>query len=328
MLQLRPMSVGDILDEAFHLYRNNFFRFLGITVLAQVPMALVSLVVNLVMVWLNPYAQANPWEVLLNPDAPYYYPSFAPQYPLGLNADDVFAITMLLSLLMFALGIAQSLVVNLIMIGALNRAISRRYHGRETSLVDAYNVGLRRYWRVLVATLLQGIGLFALGLVLGISLVIPCFGWVLALLLLVLVAFLSTRWGLLIPVAVLERAGPIEALRRSWRLTSGLVWRTFGVFLLSAILAWVLSTVPLYLVQVVLLPLYSVSALLVAAIQTVIASIGQILVYPVTIGILTLLYYDLRIRKEGYDVELLVRHVEETSRLAALPADPVSQVSS
>jgi hypothetical protein len=314
MLQLRPMSIGDILDESFHLYRNDFLKLLGITAVAQVPLTLILLVINLVTLWLNPYAAVNPWEILLNPDAPYYYPSQV-QYPLGLSGSDVDTITTLLMLLTYVISIAQGLVVNLIMIGAMSQAISQRYHGREASLRDAYSVGLRRYWRVLVATLVQMVAIFIVSIGLVLLIWIPCVNFVAILGWLAILIFLMIRWSLLHPVAVLERAGPIQALRRSWRLTAGFFWRTFAVSLLSSILGWVLAAVPLYLIQVVLIPLSFVNILLVSAIQSVVSTIGQILVSPISIGILTLLYYDLRIRKEGYDVELLVQFVE-----ASLPA--------
>ena len=42
-------------------------------------------------------------------------------------------------------------------------------------------------------------------------------------------------------------------------------------------------------------------------IVAVVAQIGQILVLPLQLIIFTLLYYDLRIRKEGYDLELMAQ---------------------
>ena len=50
--QLRPMSLSDMLDAAFRLYRKHFLTFVGIVALLLVPMAILQFLVQL------PYAQA------------------------------------------------------------------------------------------------------------------------------------------------------------------------------------------------------------------------------------------------------------------------------
>src|SRR3954454_5906557 len=52
MPHLRPMSIGDMLDAAFRLYRRHFLTFIGIVALLQVPMAILQFVAQL------PYMQA------------------------------------------------------------------------------------------------------------------------------------------------------------------------------------------------------------------------------------------------------------------------------
>jgi hypothetical protein len=44
-------------------------------------------------------------------------------------------------------------------------------------------------------------------------------------------------------------------------------------------------------------------------ITTIIQQIGLILALPLQLAIYTLLYYDLRVRKEGYDIEVLAQQV-------------------
>ena len=50
--RLRPMSIGDMLDAAFRLYRQHFLTFIGIVALLQVPMAMLQFAAQL------PYMQA------------------------------------------------------------------------------------------------------------------------------------------------------------------------------------------------------------------------------------------------------------------------------
>src|SRR6476646_2751035 len=46
-LRLRPMSIGDMLDAAFRLYRRHFLTFIGIVALLQVPMAILQFAAQL-----------------------------------------------------------------------------------------------------------------------------------------------------------------------------------------------------------------------------------------------------------------------------------------
>ena len=50
--RLRPMSISDMLDAAFRLYRQHFLTFIGIVALLQVPMAILQFAAQL------PYLQA------------------------------------------------------------------------------------------------------------------------------------------------------------------------------------------------------------------------------------------------------------------------------
>jgi hypothetical protein len=52
MPQLRPMSIGDMLDAAFRLYRQHFLTIIGIVALLQAPMAMLQFLAQL------PYMQA------------------------------------------------------------------------------------------------------------------------------------------------------------------------------------------------------------------------------------------------------------------------------
>ena len=42
--KLKPRSVGELLDQAIRLYRANFFKFVAVTAVVQVPMTLLNLV--------------------------------------------------------------------------------------------------------------------------------------------------------------------------------------------------------------------------------------------------------------------------------------------
>ncbi|TNC23170.1 hypothetical protein [Amycolatopsis alkalitolerans] len=109
------------------------------------------------------------------------------------------------------------------------------------------------------------------------------------------------------PALVLERGGIRESLKRSWRLVSGTWWRVFGVLLLAAIAATIIS-------MVIEIPFgvgigvgsgstadLSVGNQLLSTLGGVVA---ETLVGPFTAAATALLYIDQRMRKEGMDIQL------------------------
>src|SRR5699024_12700152 len=57
----------------------------------------------------------------------------------------------------------------------------------------------------------------------------------------VLFAWVMIRIYFAMPIVVLERLGPGQALARSWRLTRGSWWRMFGIVLLTLVLVSVVT---------------------------------------------------------------------------------------
>jgi hypothetical protein len=227
---LRPLTVGEILDTSFSLYRRHF------TALATV--ALICTGVPLVL------------RLFLE------------------TAGGIF------SNLALALLYGISLVVlNLVATGATVFIVSESYLGRPISAREALDRATPYIGRILVCSLLMA---FVVGL-----------GF---LLLLVPGIMLAVGLALAIPTVVLEpRSSASAALSRSWELTRGARWRIFGlgVTLLSP-------------GQAVIGP---GSGLMIAVLA--LSGIVQMLIYPLFYCVLTVTYYDLRVRKEGFDLELL-----------------------
>ena len=44
---LRPLGMGELFDRAIRLYRRNFFKFVGVLALMQIPLAGINLIVNI-----------------------------------------------------------------------------------------------------------------------------------------------------------------------------------------------------------------------------------------------------------------------------------------
>jgi len=111
-------------------------------------------------------------------------------------------------------------------------------------------------------------------------------------------------------VVVLEGLGATQALTRSWHLSHGGLSRIFGMVLLMGI-----AIVIVYATSAFLAHLLFRSEL----VAGVVTQIGYTTVYPVMHTGLVLLYFDCRVRKEGFDVALLAAQL--TPSRPAAPAE-------
>jgi hypothetical protein len=309
------MSVGDMLDAAFRLYRQHFLTFIGIVALLQVPMAMLQFLAQL------PYIQAL-----------QRFTARPPAVVPGSSPFDLFPFAELLPYyaLIFGLGILQYLLVYNLMTGALANAISRSYLGQPISILSSYNIGFRRALSLIVASLtpfaismafvaiVAGCAIGAISTLgvrageqpnigLAIAAVLGLIG--VALLMIVAGLFFYVRLLLATQAIVLEGQGPFAGLARSWRLVGQAFWRSLGIFLLVYAFIYIVSLV-------VQLPLVALGAffgllfdnsVLYQGIASLVTYGVLIFVLPLQFIVFTLLYYDLRIRKEGYDLELMAQ---------------------
>jgi hypothetical protein len=117
--------------------------------------------------------------------------------------------------------------------------------------------------------------------------------------------------GLLLafPSLVLEPGiSPTGALSRSWSLTRGSRWRMFALLVTMALLLYV-PLVGLGTVAAVALPGGALGATPGTLTLSVVAVV-QMLLYPLLYCVLTVAYYDLRVRKEGFDLEVLASNLQ------------------
>jgi hypothetical protein len=111
--------------------------------------------------------------------------------------------------------------------------------------------------------------------------------------------YVTLRTFAIIPVVVLEEKSAGEGFRRSWDLAKGEVWKVF----VTLLLAWLIFFV-LYLLLVMIAGVLASKS---ARASSLIVAMLLALVYPITGVVTTLLYYDIRVRREGFDLELLAR---------------------
>ena len=298
-LDLRPLAMGELIDRAVVLYRRHFSLFVGITAIPGV-FGLLMLLTQ------QAFTRATMPEpgVSGEPD------------PAALVENLVLVTSMLAAMLV---TLVLYWVVYMIALGATTFAVSEIYVGRSVTIGEVYGRMRGRIGALVILLLLVGIRIFGLlfvgALVLGVgvaagSIVHPVLGvlfmLVMALVILSFCIFLALRYSLSIPVLVLEGLPPGDSIRRSIELTRGRLGRVFLMVFCASVVAYAALFIfqgPFFLAQLAA-GLETPLGFWFGVLKAVFGTIGTTLTTPFMIIGLAVLYYDARIREEGFDLEL------------------------
>jgi len=185
--------------------------------------------------------------------------------------------------------------------GACFRAIAEGWLGRRPDWRESLRFAARRALPLLWISILS-----VLGVLLGtIALIIPGI-------------FLFVRWVVAYPVLFVEDERGGGALARSSQLVKGRWWQTFLLLVVGFTLAGVLQFVASF--GFGLLAFANDSLAFLILITTLGTLLSTALTTPFQAAIVVLLYFDLRVRKEGFDLELLASRLGGGDGSAAAPA--------
>jgi hypothetical protein len=280
------MPLPELLDELFRLYRRAFPVMVGISLLLVLPGLLTSLLSGSYRTNLTAALSAYPtggWAAVLD-----RLQTAQAQQNTGWG---------LLGLLIF-------LIILPLSIGALYQAAVDAANGRPITVASELTATLERYWPLygFFLLLLGMLVVWAIALAIGfVLIVIPglavfCVG-----------VWLAIRWVLTVPAMMAENIGPIKGFQRSWALVSGMWWRTFGILLLAGIAYYLITVALLGVFTVITAVVPGLSDDLRSGLATAATNLTSALIAPVFPILLTLLYFDLRVRKEGLDLDQLAR---------------------
>jgi hypothetical protein len=196
---------------------------------------------------------------------------------------------------LYVLGQVLSMFGYLLVTGASIRVVSQAYLGHDPGMADALGFALAKLGRTVSAGLAAGI-LMALATLL---LIIPG---------IIVVCGLAV----VVQAAVLEPLrGGVDGVGRSWSLTKGFKWKAFGLYAIVFIL-FLLFLLGFGVVAAIAASIFR--PLIVPAVIGL--GLVFLLLYPFTSCVFTLFYYDLRVRKEAFDLELLSQHLGITAARA------------
>ena len=268
---LRPLSVGEILDRTFTLYRRNFFLFVAIFTIPQ----LLVLALNLYQTFFLVKAPAIAGSAV---GARFPQSGFRNMLALGFKW---------LALLWIA-----RLIAYVFSQGAIIHAASEVYLGRTATVGASLRRIAERFALLLGVAVLHALAL-AGGFV---CLIIPFF-------------YVACRLIGCFPAALLEDLGPGESLTRSFRLTEQNAGRAFLIYLLYFVLIYAagfVAAVP-FGIAVAFAAKDPALMRLASGILQIAGFFGGVLVGPFQPIAATLFYYDLRVRKEAFDLQVLMQ---------------------
>ena len=267
---LRPLAIGEILDRALKIVWRNAKTLAAVVVFVILPIQIVSTLVTV---------SAAPDRLNTSP--------FATQTTTT-TANINFGAYAAAAIIAGILGWLGSTLAS----GACFRAIASAYLGESTDARGSLSFAFHRLPSILWVSLLAGLAAFG-GAILCI---IPGIYW-------------GVAFSLGVPVLMSEGRKGTEALGRSRALVKGFWWRVFAVVALGYLLSGILGT----LISGLVLGLTSISAGSTSIAAIVVSIIGgtvsKLVTTPFVAAFITVLYFDLRVRKEGFDLQLLAERL-------------------
>jgi hypothetical protein len=314
VFQLRPLNLADLFDVVIRLYRQNFGEIVRIAAVVYVPLGILQV------------ASAAVVFEGFDVDSP------VPQLP-GISLIGFAGYIAFFVLFFFSIPLVQA---------AVAKAVAEIYLGGDISLGSVYRFALRRWASLIGVMILNGliavvtviVGLIPAGLLMGgifafgpdggaessiglIGAVAGLVGTLIALHVLIAVT-VKLFFGPL--VVVLEEAGPVQALRRSWALTGQHFWRILIAVSLLWLLVTVLTGIVVWPAQLASYFLQSISFGIAQAVLNGLSAFAQLFIQPIHIIGTVLLYYDLRMRKEGFDLVMMAEAVGEPQLAERAPS--------
>jgi hypothetical protein len=305
VIPLRPLGVGEILDGTMSTMRAYWRTVLGISLTVAVVTELVTVLFQGFVI--NDLASSKALEDP-NPTSDEVFRAIGGTFAGG------------------GLVGLISLVGTVIATALLTTVTSRAVLGKPVTTGEAWRdarpQALRLFGLIILLGLIAGV-VFAVGVTPGIILAVATSGPAGVLLAVlggvgafVVMMWLMIRFSLASPALMLEKQSIRKSLSRSVKLVRGSWWRVLGIQLLATIIASIMSSIialPFAFAAMALdgngITGFLSSAsnqvgwtfLIISGIGTV---IGSTLTFPITAGVVVLLYIDQRIRREALDIEL------------------------
>jgi hypothetical protein len=294
-LPLHPMTIGDLLDGSFKLFKANLLTVLTITVVFVAPFQILGAFFQR-----DVFGGESIFDAVNDPSV------------AQAESSEGQTIAALVAGLI-------AILVQPFVAGAISRVVAASYLGGDLSPGAAMRIVGRRFWALLwswvLVHLLEGVGVIA-----GLIILVPALaaGGDAGALVLIPMVPLAILAGLIFmalfvavaPAIAVEELGPVQGMRRSWRLVRPRVFPVLGAALLTSLVVNLVGTALGFVPQVLAFVVGT------GGFGWVLLAVGGILTSLITTPLVaivsTLLYFDARIRHEGFDLQVMARDVATT----------------
>jgi predicted secreted protein len=276
---LRPLSVGEIVDVAIKIWRRHLPTLARIVFVVVAPFEILSALIA---------ASVSTSDTFETVDA------------AGNTTVDAGALAGWVAGMLTAQIISG--LAFLIASAAVLRAVSVAYLGGTPQWRESLRAATGRLGPLIWLAFLMFAGL-ALAMF---AFVIPFF-------------WLGVAWSVAFPVLIAEGLRGTNALARSHRLVRGRWWPTFGALALAFLFQFFIGLI-LGLPLGFLTANWDGDSAATLAVSTVVSVASAVITTPFMSAVLVLVYFDLRVRKEGFDLQLLSQGVGVPGSAPPAPA--------
>ena len=310
IIPLRPLTLTDLFSGSFSALRKNPSVLFGFTIIVMTVVALLSLAGTMLPLFSFTSLMSNDLD---------------PQASSKALLDSAY-LSVVSTIVGYIALLAGSFLAGTVLDGVLSVAVSQLVIGKKITFKQSWALVKPRLWSMLGASFLSMLAVGSPLLVLVILFFMSLYSWpgsdaffsLFGLLLalsvpVVLASYVISIRFLYAPVcAVLEEKGPIEAVKRSWALTSGSFWVTLGrVILINVVVGFIAGLIVQVIGIIAAIVMFTIlgdpsdpsnvwSTIILYGVISALQMLAYSLVVPILAAYQTLMYVDEKIRKENF----------------------------
>ncbi len=297
-VNLRPLGVGERIDAAIKIVRANFSTLARASLVVAIPSGIVVAIITASV----RASEQNATDT-------------------GVSRD-----------LYTALGgelltLVITLVVSAFVTAVCFRVIANAYLGQRAEWREALRFGWSRLlaviWVSALTYLAIVVGALAIAALIAITVAIHIAALtVLFAVVLGIAGFVAMVWFLVasrlaVPVLMLEDIRGIKAIRRALTLCRGYWWSVFGTQFLAGLLVSIASAVVAVVLDAIFSAFHGGTTMSVVS-GFFVQTIDYVVFAPFSAAILVVLTIDLRVRKDGFDIQLLSAQMRPADSVGSL----------
>jgi hypothetical protein len=272
---LGPLTVADVLDLTFALMKKTWRQLLPAVLAYAVPAGIIEGIQS-------GYRQSHTYK---------FNGAFTSSFSYFTSTSHLSNTARAAVLIAGFVGLVIAFGVRPYVQGAITRMVASQYLGRPMKAKEAF-VGVKpRYWTFVGASIL--VAFCTLG---G------------------LLFFLVPLFMAVIPIIAIEDESAGNAMGRSWALMSRRYWTYFLIWFVMGIIASISAIVVELIPALIAVGCYAAHLGAVGALFTAVATVlGGLVALPISAIAATLIYFDSRVRNEGFDVQMMAARIPPSS---------------